>query len=382
MEMKINTIDEDTGYNPTSGVVDDSSGFHMDKHKRAHKLLLERFDLNGDGKIDAEEYKIMLERFAQVDTNADGMISEFEVQQFMANNPDEEEKFIRELIEINMATEISIDSRRDVANFAHKYGNMSNATVATNDRLNPIITPLEAYFDDIADVFPRIAPVQASEDDYIDDYARYSLWIMALGIFLGLFPISVPIWLISCCIRPVNDGLVGLMGLTLGSMIGPAIMWLSGDAIIRVKKRLTPFYEVDVIKSCCCLRPIDVWNRAWELYGIVYLFQPAGDIMNFGVCRLFSEILADYCRCGSYCSCCEFMRPSENQISFTDLDGPIQGRPLDPAENGKDHPLFLHGKKKAISTPGSMAGDKAAITMAVDTTDTKEDEDEGEGMGI
>lgn len=312
----------------------------MDKHKAAHKLLLENFDTNGDGKIDAAEYKVMLERFAEIDLNEDGMISEFEVREYMAANPDQDEKFIRSLIEIDRAQDVSLDSRRNIANFAHKYGNSSHAQVATTDRLQPIITPLEEYFDDIADIFRHIEPVQASEDDYIDDYARYSLWIMLLALFFSVLPILLPVWTISCCIRPVNDGLVGLMGGVMSMFLGPWIFWLSGDSIIRVKKRLTPFYEVDVVKSCCCVRPIDIWTRAWELYGIVYPFQPFGDAIS-------SDFLANTMPC-----CCTFMKASERQLSFTSLDGPIQGKPL---PDGADHPVHLHGNSHPKRDPTDKA---------------------------
>lgn len=69
-----------------------------------------------------------------------------------------------------------------------------------------------------------------------------------------------------------KTGFASVIALTLGVMVGPFFLWVSGDMIIRVKQRLTPFYEGDLKNILCfCLlgSSIDIWDRAWDLRGIV-----------------------------------------------------------------------------------------------------------------
>lgn len=221
----------------------------------------------------------------------------------------------------------AITTHQHMRVLCHNIGNPSRPKVTQSKADGvPIETPLEEYNAAGNSIYKHIVPVQATETDYVDDYARYTLWIVFIGVILGCS------WIVGLLVMLQRGVLIGqnesgesgaktgfasVIALTLGVMVGPFFLWVSGDMIIRVKQRLTPFYEGDLKNILCfCLlgSSIDVWDRAWDLRGIVDQYE--------------NQDPNDRCTCLCSCwpdRCCGTRVTERDETSQTDVNGEITG---------------------------------------------------------
>lgn len=266
-----------------------------------------KYDKNGDGEIDESEFRNMMRDAsllrAEMDRDGDGILDAKE-----ALNTTLENRYLLQLFKrYEVSTKAEIDS------FTTLYGDPLEPEVKSVDH-RELVTNLEdiqqdPYRDQHKPEYDQILKVQSKAEDYLDDYARYTVWMVVFSIFVSIFPvIFVALITTRFLDKNKNDGAVysGAWHFIYWYW-GPIGLYLAADSVIRVKQGLTPFWEVDVVITFLTATANAVWaalgytlgtieavvyNRAWDVVGnvSVHIWFTQGRRNKFG-CNIWFYVL-------------------------------------------------------------------------------------------